>query len=61
MQPGQMGMETASKCIEGAYSAHGERKQFGGSDQKCFDHHTFYVGYNVTNAFYSAIIAAKRD
>ena len=31
----------------------------GGSGQKSFDHHAFYVGYNVTTVFYSTIQAAK--
>ena len=38
------------------YWTHRERKEYGGSDQKCFDHHAFCV---VANDFYSAIKAAK--
>ena len=45
-----MGVTVTPK--EGAYWTHMESKELGGSDQKCFDHHAFYFGYNVTNVFY---------
>lgn len=50
-QPGQMGV---------AHWTHKECKEFGGSNQKFFDHHAFYVGYNVMNVFFSAIKAEIR-
>jgi len=31
------------------------------SDQKCFNHHDLYIGYNVTNVYLSAIKVAKRS
>ena len=46
-----MAVAAIHKYIEGAYWARIERKEFGGSDQKCFVHYTFYVGYNVSNVF----------
>ena len=58
-QPGQMGMEATSKRKVVVYWTQSESKEFGGSDQKCFDHHAFNVGYNATNAIYSTIKAAK--
>ena len=36
-----------------------EMKDFGGCDQKCLAHYAFFVTYNVTNVFHSAIKAAK--
>ena len=36
-------------------------KEFEGSDRKCFDHHAISIGYNVINAFYSAIQAGRRE
>ena len=58
-QPGCMGVAATPEYKEGAYWTHTARKEFEGSDQKCFDHHTLYVGYNPTNVFYSAMKAAK--
>ena len=57
-QPGRMDMAVTLKYKEGAYLTHRGRKEFGGSDKKCFDHHAFYVDYNITNVFYSAIKVA---
>ena len=37
------------------YFTYRERKELEISNQKCFNHHTLYVGYNVANAFCSAI------
>ena len=48
------------KYKDDAYWIHKERKEFGGSDQKWFDHHAFYAGYNATNVIYSARKAAYR-
>ena len=45
-----MGVADTPKYI-GAYWTHRERKEPGSSNQKCFDHHALYVGYNVTNFF----------
>jgi len=50
---------TTPKCKEGAYCTHRERKEVGGSDQKCFDHHAFNVGYNVNSVFTSATKVVK--
>ena len=36
-----------------------ERREFGGSSKKYFNHHAFYVGYNVDNIFYSANEGSK--
>ena len=47
------------KCKDGAYWTHRERKESGGSDHKCFDHHTFYVGYNITSVSHGVIKAVK--
>ena len=58
-EPDQMGVAATPKCKMDAYWMHSERKKLGGFDQKHFDHHAFYVGYNVTNVFYSAIKATK--
>ena len=58
-QPGKMGVTATPKYKESACWTHRERMGFRGSDQKRFDQHTFYFGYNVTNAFYSALKAAK--
>ena len=51
-----MGVAATPKYEVGAFWAH---KEFGGSEQKYFDHHTFYVGYNITNVFYSVIKPPK--
>ena len=59
LQPRQMGMTGTREFKEGAYWAHRERKEFKGSDQKCFDHHAFYFGYNVTNVISIAIKMAE--
>ena len=59
-QLGQMGMAATPTFKEGAHWTVRERKKFGGSDQKCFDDHAFYVSYNVTNASYSAKMEAMR-
>ena len=48
-----MGVAATPKYKEGIYWIHRERKELGGSE--CFNDHTFYVGYNVANDFYSAI------
>ena len=37
------GSGSHTKHQEGAYWAHKEMKEFGGSNQKFFDHHTFYI------------------
>ena len=34
-------------------------KEFGGSNQKCFDHHATYVGYSVTDVLYRASKVSK--
>ena len=54
-QAGQLGVAATPNCEDDVYWTHMEGKKSGGSDQKFFDHHTCYVGYNVVNAFYSAI------
>ena len=46
---------------EGAYWTRVERTELGGSDQKFFDHHAFYVDCNVTNVFYSGHKGSKGD
>ena len=51
-------MIVTPKCKEGAYWTHNERKEFRGSDLKCFDHHTFYVDYSAINVFCIAIKVA---
>ena len=51
-------MAATPKFKEDAYWTFRERQEFGGSDQKCFDGHPFYVGYNVTNSIYSAKMEA---
>ena len=48
-------MAAASKNIEDVYWTRKEKKEFGESDQKCFDPQAFYVGYNVANVSYNAI------
>ena len=48
-------MEATPKSKDDAYWTHKGRKKLGGSDQICFDHHAFYVGYNLTSVFYSAM------
>ena len=53
-----MGVAATPKFKEGAYWTVRERKDFGGSDRKCFDDHAFYVSYNVTNTIYSAKMEA---
>ena len=45
-----MGVADTPKYI-GAYWTHRERKEPGSSNQKCFDYHALYVGYNVTTVF----------
>ena len=52
-------MAATPKYKEGAYWAHRE-KEFGGSHQKFFDHHTFHAGYNATYIFYSAVTFMKK-
>ena len=54
-----MGVTATPK--EGAYWTHMESKEFAGSDQKFFDHHAFYFGYNVTNFFYIEETITKLD
>ena len=46
-QPGQMGVAATPKCKRGAYWTHWEMKIFGGSDQRCSDCHTFFLGYFI--------------
>ena len=48
-------MAVTPKWKEGTYWTHKEGKALGGSDQKCFDYHVFYVCYHVTNIICSAI------
>ena len=40
-QSGWMGVTVTPKCKEGAHWTRKERKDFGSSDQKFFDHHTY--------------------
>ena len=54
-----MGVVATPKSKDEAYWAHRERKEFEGSVQKCFDHHAFYVSYNLTSAFYNAMKEAQ--
>ena len=49
-----MGVTATPKSKDGAYWTHSERKKFEG-----FDHHAFYVGYDLTNVVYSAMKTAK--
>ena len=35
--------------LAAAYCMHRERREFESYSQKCFNHHSLYVGYNVTN------------
>ena len=55
-----MGVAATLKFKEGAHWTVWKRKEFGGSDQKCFDDHAFYVSYTVTNAIYSAKMEVMR-
>ena len=48
-----MSVAATPKYKQGAYWSNES------SDQKYFDHHVFYVGYNVTDVPYSAIKAAE--
>ena len=50
-------MAAMPKYKDGAYWTVRRRKEFGGSGQKCFDDHAFYVSY-VTNAIYSSKMEA---
>ena len=50
-QPDQMGVAAAPKYKEGAHWIHKKRKEFGGSNQKYFDYHTFYIGYRGCGAY----------
>ena len=50
-QPGRMGVEATPKSKDDAYWTPRENKEFEGFDQKCFDHHPFYVGYTLTTIF----------
>ena len=45
-QPGQMGMAVTPSHKNGVSWAHKDKKEFGESDQKCFDHYTFIVDYD---------------
>ena len=59
-QPGRMGVVATPKYKEVAYWTHKEKEELEGSDEKCFDHHAIYIGYNVESAFYSARKVGKR-
>ena len=54
-------MTATPECKHGAYCTHRDKKEFGGSDQNCFDHHAFYFRYdhNATTVFYSGITPVK--
>ena len=46
-----MGVAVTPKSKDGACRTDMERKELEDSDQKCFDHRTFYVSYNLTSVF----------
>ena len=60
-QPGRIGVAVSLRNEEGCYWTYREWKEFGGSDQKYFNYHAFYVGYNVTNVVYSTTEIGKRS
>ena len=58
-QPGRMVWQSHLNVKKVFIGHKKERKEFGGSNQKCFDHHSTYVDYSVTDAFYRASKGAK--
>ena len=52
-------MAATPKCIESAYWKNKEIEEFEGFDHEFFNHHAFFVGYNVTNTLYNTIKAGK--